>query len=565
MTLLNHIHNEYVDEDRMAKKEVINRTYNLIRAFQDERKPKTAGQQTLMYQFDQLFNDFRNSVEGILREDLDANQNLNKSFEIIKKYNNLASFIQNMIKINTLPEQDEQLIQARFKDIEPLLNELVAIANESGFIDRGELSAMVSRIKSLNFTQVSASEKDNMMSKIANKNDIIQMLTNAQSNILPSIKQTIDQIVNDPVVQNQTDATLKAQFDKTIQDIIDAYDQYEQNFSIIDPTKFKAIFSNTSNDDEKAVMKVMNEFKSQYGDLLQFHESVQKTLATFKQIDDNRLQTIQQGVIYLNNFEKANENAFQDTKIDADNIKKYFDAIVKEYTDLSTTGKDKVYQYIMARIAVGDYNKLAPGDQTPAKQAEILKDIMDGYAKDKKFRAIPVAVGSNLIALKKKIEAVETEMKTLTTEMKAVESDINDYNTTNPTENDLKTHKATMEKCVLKIQQLKKELDDISLKSIKPIINNTIPAPDVSSQPYNVAPPQPQPRVKNVKTPKKPAVIQVPIAKDIIDDYVNRGEKVSSHFKFKALLSTGTPDEKKKMWDDYKQAWNLANPGNKFK
>ena len=79
MTLLNHIHNEYVDEDRMAKKEVINRTYNLIRAFQDERKPKTAGQQTLMYQFDQLFNDFGNSVEGILREDLDTNQNLIKT------------------------------------------------------------------------------------------------------------------------------------------------------------------------------------------------------------------------------------------------------------------------------------------------------------------------------------------------------------------------------------------------------------------------------------------------------------------------------------------------------
>ena len=60
MTLLKH-NDEYVDQDRMAKQEVINRQYNFIRAFSDERKPKTQGQQTMMYQFDQLFNDFRSS------------------------------------------------------------------------------------------------------------------------------------------------------------------------------------------------------------------------------------------------------------------------------------------------------------------------------------------------------------------------------------------------------------------------------------------------------------------------------------------------------------------------
>lgn len=552
MTLLNHIHNEYVDEDRMAKKEVINRTYNLIRAFQDERKPKTAGQQTLMYQFDQLFNDFRNSVEGILREDLDANQNLNKSFEIIKKYNNLASYIQNIIKINTLPEQDEQLIQSRFKDIEPLLNELVAIANESGFIDRGELSAMVSRIKSLNFTQVSASEKENMMSKIANKNELIQMLTNAQS-LIPTIRQQIDDLKSNASYVGQTDPALKNQYDTTIQDYLDTLTEYDQNFQI-DMNKFKTIFSNSNatNHDQKAIMNEINDIKTNYSNLLQFHEQVLKTNALFVKMDK---QTQHNNAIPLQMM-KANADALK--QIEAD-IK---EADVRN-TELDAKLQTKEYSKKLKQFAFDTIVNDEMKGKDPTELPKVQTDVKDELKKGTQpilgtYQRIMKNVNDEM---KQHVTNYESDKLFIDTNIGGIQKAVANYTTGIQPIQQLTTESKEIEGYITKVDAMIAHL--VQAQQLYQLVDKTVLTPVKKT----VQPLQPTNAPKNVKAPttgQKP----IPVLKnatDIITDLVKIDRRMT-HSEVKSKLVGGTPSEKDLLWKDYKTAWNAkANVKNPFK
>ena len=101
----------------------------------------------MKYSFDKLFEDFRNSVEGILSADYEDNLTLTKSYELIKKYNNLSSFLNNVIKLGTITERDVVVIKEQFTSIMPLLNELRNVADSYNFLDRGEISDMVSKIE----------------------------------------------------------------------------------------------------------------------------------------------------------------------------------------------------------------------------------------------------------------------------------------------------------------------------------------------------------------------------------------------------------------------------------
>ena len=68
----------------------MNRQFAQIQSFKNEVMKPSAIDFSTKYSFDKLFEDFRNSVEGILSAEYDLT--LTKSYELIKKYNNLSSF-----------------------------------------------------------------------------------------------------------------------------------------------------------------------------------------------------------------------------------------------------------------------------------------------------------------------------------------------------------------------------------------------------------------------------------------------------------------------------------------
>ena len=67
--LKDRVNEEYINSDRLINKEVMNRQFAQIQSFKNEvMKPNVIDSST-KYSFDKLFEDFRNSVEGILSAD----------------------------------------------------------------------------------------------------------------------------------------------------------------------------------------------------------------------------------------------------------------------------------------------------------------------------------------------------------------------------------------------------------------------------------------------------------------------------------------------------------------
>ena len=171
---------EYINADRLINKEVINRQFAHIQSFKEEYLKPNVVDSSMKYSFDKLFEDFRNSVEGILSADYEDNLTLTKSYELIKKYNNLSSFLNNIIKLGTITERDVVVIKEQFTSIMPLLNELRNVADSYNFLDRGEISDMVSKIENGNYSPVSADVRGvSIQSKLTEKNDLVSIVEKA--------------------------------------------------------------------------------------------------------------------------------------------------------------------------------------------------------------------------------------------------------------------------------------------------------------------------------------------------------------------------------------------------
>ena len=178
--LSDRVNHEYINADRLINKEVINRQFAHIQSFKEEYLKPNVVDSSMKYSFDKLFEDFRNSVEGILSADYEDNLTLTKSYELIKKYNNLSSFLNNVIKLGTITERDVVVIKEQFTSIMPLLNELRNVADSYNFLDRGEISDMVSKIENGNYSPVSADVRGvSIQSKLTEKNDLVSIVEKA--------------------------------------------------------------------------------------------------------------------------------------------------------------------------------------------------------------------------------------------------------------------------------------------------------------------------------------------------------------------------------------------------
>ena len=202
--LSNRVNQEYINADQLINREVMNRQFALINSFKNETSKANTIDSNIKYSFDKLFEDFRNAVEGILSADYEDNLTLTKSYELIKKYNNLTSFLNNIVKLSSISERDRIVIKDQFKTILPLLKELRNVADSYNFLDRGEISDMVSKIEYENYIPVSADSRGvSIKSKLAEKNELVDMVDKAnviidnlesKPQLTPEEKQQLDDL-----------------------------------------------------------------------------------------------------------------------------------------------------------------------------------------------------------------------------------------------------------------------------------------------------------------------------------------------------------------------------------
>jgi hypothetical protein len=217
------INQEYVNEDEIAKKIAFERTLSFVnRLYPDENKEvslkpsKMNGQ--LQYGYDTLFQSFRTAVESVITQDFNDQITYEKSNEVVRKYTQLASYLKNIVNLQQLSPQDEEKIKADFSGLLPKLEQLEKIAIDNKFIDRGDITEMVSTIKKTTNTKqmdyrVRHTGSEGMITIIKNKQEAINILNQAS---------VIIQALNVALLGTHPDSA-------TIQNVIDFFENFDTN------------------------------------------------------------------------------------------------------------------------------------------------------------------------------------------------------------------------------------------------------------------------------------------------------------------------------------------------
>ena len=93
-----------------------------------------------IYAFDNMFESFRNSIETVLSSDYHDQTTHEKSNEVIKKYNQISSYLKKIVNMNKLTEQDESKIKNEFNSLRAIFEQLKRIAIENNFSDQHDIA-----------------------------------------------------------------------------------------------------------------------------------------------------------------------------------------------------------------------------------------------------------------------------------------------------------------------------------------------------------------------------------------------------------------------------------------
>ena len=200
---------EYIDEEELAKKIVFERTVKWVnKLYPDEQKEvamKPASLTNLLqYGYDSVFESWKSSIEQLLSATYHDDKVPAKSYEIIKKYNQLSSYLKNIVSMNKLSPEDELKIKTDFDKMRDKLNALKKLAVQNNLLDKQDLIEMCDKINGT--TNEPKSEYDKVTgdttnmtsvitSKLSAKDEYLQMFTDKASLIAVANATTAENVI----------------------------------------------------------------------------------------------------------------------------------------------------------------------------------------------------------------------------------------------------------------------------------------------------------------------------------------------------------------------------------
>ena len=127
----------------------------------------------MRYGFDSLFENFRNAIEQVLAEEYNGDLTNQKTYEVIKKYNQLSSYLKNIMNMKQLSDKDQEEIQVKFNELKDKLNLLKKIAIDNQFLDSDDIVDMVDKINN-----VTTDKRQEMKSVPATSAKMVKTLEN---------------------------------------------------------------------------------------------------------------------------------------------------------------------------------------------------------------------------------------------------------------------------------------------------------------------------------------------------------------------------------------------------
>ena len=278
-SLYTQINNEYINQDELAKRIAFERTISQVNKYYGDEKETSIkpGQLTsqLRYGFDSLFENFRNAVEQVLAEEYNGDLTNQKTYEVIKKYNQLSSYLKNIMNMKQLGDKDQEEIQAKFNELKDKLNLLKKISIDNQFLDSDDIVDMVDKIN--NVTTDKKQEMKNVPATSAAMVKTLESKTDAEKMINDSVALLDETATN---LQDKEIAT-----SKKLSDFKDEFDKISQFFNDpnLDPLEYPQI--KTNYDTLKSISTDVS------SDIKWFTENRAKIPTYIKEIKDNLKQT----------------------------------------------------------------------------------------------------------------------------------------------------------------------------------------------------------------------------------------------------------------------------------
>ena len=280
-SLSTRANNEYINQDELAKRIAFERTISQVNKYYGDEKEVSIkpGQLTsqLRYGFDSLFENFRNSIEQVLAEEYNGDLTNQKTYEVIKKYNQLSSYLKNIMNMKQLSDKDQEEIQAKFNELKDKLNLLKKIAIDNQFLDSDDIVEMVDKLNN-----VTADKKQEIKSVPATSAKMVKTLeskTDAESMINDNadlLKDVTAKLLDPQITASKKKADFNAVRDKIAQFFSDPNN--------LDPVlKYQDIKSNYD------TLKLMSDDLST--DIKWFDENRGKIPATTQEVTENLRQT----------------------------------------------------------------------------------------------------------------------------------------------------------------------------------------------------------------------------------------------------------------------------------
>ena len=243
---------EYVNEDELAKKIAFERTISFVNKLYPKENPEVAlkpGQLTsqLQYGFESLFESFRSAIEQVLSADYNNELTTQKSYEIVKKYNQMSSYLKNIAAMNQLSPDDEEKIKKKFDELRGKLESLKTVAKNNNFIDKEDIIDMVdtinetTKIKKDQYKDVSAKSPE-MVENIKDK----EKATKEYDYITEKLAELNDTLM-DPDVNRYSD-----------------FQQLKDNVELLEQTFTNTTYDLISPNDRKKINDLYEKVKETY-------------------------------------------------------------------------------------------------------------------------------------------------------------------------------------------------------------------------------------------------------------------------------------------------------------
>ena len=496
---------EYVNEDELAKGIVRELYRKQIKALYGEEKETKANPSALSsqlkYGIDSLFENFRNSVEQVLSADYNGDLTQQKSYEVIKKYNQLSSYLKNVINIKALTKDDQDAIEKQFDDMKDKLLLLKKIATDNNFIDKDDISDMVNtilKIKDTKDLQKVSSQSTGMVENIKNKNESLQLIQDSINNLI-----TIDNELNNPNIQTST----------KLQDMKDEYKVLYDFFNDPDlnPLEFSLVKTNSD-----ATSTLLNDIKTD----IQWFENIFKKLQSEGKVIEG---------VLTNGF----------ASLEDVNIQNKVDKVIDEL-------KDQILTVEQAQIA-----KIDPADIDIVNKTNIInakwKKELDKLERVKVDNLIQSEIAERNNEYKKELPRFGAEYKKTAT-----------YSNTNDKldENQLLLEEKELNRITSELDQFEesviKVLENMTEKFKKTV---TFKPTKVQAPPKvaKKAPPQTQATAKKAPTAKLPPIFTT--ESSFIAEWQKTMTAKNNGAQLKGFLlnkTTSDPKTIKKYWSTYK-------------